>query len=357
MLSAHSLALYLPRMSPLPSRRVTSRDVAARAGVSQATVSLVLTGAPQGRIGAAARERVLRAARELGYEPNVVARSLVQGRSFAIGVIVPSLRDPFFADAISGAQRVAREEGYAVILAEASETAVESTVAMLRGRQIDGVLIDAVGTALVGTRALDGLTMVSIDDASGPWPGVMSDAEGAGRLAARHLLDLGHRHCAFLGPLTEAHAFRLRERGFAQTLRAAGATPTSDWVRRVPATVAGGRAGMGDLLKLKRRPTAVFCANDLMAFGALKVCARAGLRVPDQMSIVGCDDIEEAQLVTPELTTVAVRPRELGARAARMLLQRIAGRAAPTRPKALDVALVVRGTTAPPPQRRRRHGS
>ncbi len=354
MLSAESADWYLTRMSPVPSRRVTSRDVAARAGVSQATVSLVLSGAPRGRIGPAARERVLQAARELGYEPNVVARSLVQGRSFAIGIIVPSLRDPFFADAITGAQRVAREEGYAVILAEANETAVESTVAMLRGRQIDGVLIDAVGTALVSAPALDGLTVVSIDDVSGPWPGVMSDAEGAGRLVARHLVDLGHRQFAFLGPLTEAHAFRLRERGFTQTLRAAAATPPSDWVRRVPATVAGGRTGMAALLALKERPTAVFCANDLIAFGALKACARAGLRVPDQMSIVGCDDIEGAELVTPELTTVAVRPRELGARAARMLLQTIAGRGAPKRPKALEVKLVVRGTTAPPAPRGRR---
>ncbi len=355
MLSADSTAWYLPRMSPVPSRRVTSRDVAARAGVSQATVSLVLSGAPQGRIGPAARERVLRAARDLGYEPNLVARSLVQGRSFAIGVIVPSFRDPFFADAIAGAQRVAREEGYAVILAEADETAVESTVAMLRGRQIDGVLIDAVGAALVSAPALNGLTVVSIDDASGPWPSVTSDAEEAGRLAARHLLDLGHRACAFLGPLTEAHAFRLRERGFTQALRAADATPTSDCVRRVPATAAGGRAGMDALLALHPRPTAVFCANDLIALGALKACVRAGLRLPEQMSIVGCDDIEGAELVTPELTTIALRPRELGARAARMLLQAIAGREVPKRPKALDVKLVVRGTTAPPPRRGRRH--
>ena len=323
--------------------------------MSQATVSLVLNGAPQGRIGSAARERVLRAARDLGYEPNVVARSLVQGRSFTIGVIVPALRDPFFADAITGAQRVAREEGYAVILAEADETAVESTVAMLRGRQIDGVLIDAVGTALVNARALDGLKVVSIDDATGPWPGVMSDAEGAGRLVARHLFDLGHRQCAFLGPLTEAHAFRLRERGFTQTLRAEGAAPNSDYVRRVPPTVAGGRAGMAALLTLATRPTAVFCANDLIAFGALKECALAGVRVPEQMSIMGCDDIEGAQLVTPELTTVAVRPRELGARAARMLLQAIAGKVAPARPKPLPVHLVVRGTTAPPTRRGRRH--
>ena len=296
-------------MSPVPSRRVTSRDVAARAGVSQATVSLVLSGAPRGRIGPAARERVLQAARDLGYEPNLVARSLVQGRSFAIGVIVPSFRDPFFADAIAGAQRVAREEGYAVILAEANETAVESTVAMLRGRQIDGVLIDAVGAALASAPARDGLTVVSIDDASGPWPGVMSDAEGAGRLAARHLLDLGHRQCAFLGPLTEAHAFRLRERGFTQALRTADATPTSDCVRRVPATVAGGRTGMEALLTLDPRPTAVFCANDLIRVRGAESVRAGWAAAADQMSIVGCDDIEGAELVTPELTTVAVRPR------------------------------------------------
>jgi LacI family transcriptional regulator len=199
--------------------------------------------------------------------------------------------------------------------------------------------------------ALDGLAVVLIDEPSERWPNVVSDAEEAGRLVGRHLLELGHRRIGFLGPLVDAHAFRLRERGFAGVLRAAGLAPSSEHVRRVPATVDGGRDGMQALLTDAATPTAVFCANDLVALGALKACARAKRRVPRDVSIVGCDDIESAQLVTPELTTVAVRPRELGARAAKLLLDVIAGRETRARAKPLGVELMVRGTTARPPMR------
>jgi LacI family transcriptional regulator len=341
-------------MPPGPSRRVTSRDVAARAGVSQATVSLVFSGAPPSRVGPATRERVLTAARALGYEPNVVARALVQGRSYTVGLVMPALRDPFFIDAATGAQRVLREQGYAVILAEAEESSAERTVAMLRARQIDGLLIDAMGISSMPADALDGVAVVLIDEPSSRWPGVVSDAEEAGRLAARHLVELGHRRIGFLGPLTDAHAFRLRERGFAGVLRLAGIAARSEHVCRIPATVDGGLDGMRSLLNDRSAPTAVFCANDLVALGALKACARSKRRVPRDVSIVGCDDIESAQLVTPELTTVAVRPRELGARAAKLLLDVIAGKSPRVRPKPLDVELKVRGTTAPTRARKTR---
>ena len=341
-------------MPPGPSRRITSRDVAARAGVSQATVSLVFSGAPPSRVGPATRERVLAAARALGYEPNVVARALVQGRSYTVGLVMPALRDPFFIDAATGAQRVLREQGYAVILAEADESSADRTVAMLRGRQIDGLMIDAMGISSMAPESLEGLAVVLIDEPSLRWPGVVSDAEEAGRLVARHLVDLGHRRIGFLGPLTDAHAFRLRERGFAGVLRAEGILPRSEHVCRVPATVNGGRDGMRTLLTDAAAPTAVFCANDLVALGALKACVQAKRRVPNDVSIVGCDDIESAQLVTPELTTVAIRPRELGARAAKLLLDVIEGRPHRARPKPLDVELIVRGTTARPPARGKR---
>lgn len=333
---------------PASRRRVTSRDVASRAGVSQATVSLVFSGASPGRVSTVTRDRVLAAAQDLGYEPNVVARALVQGRSYTIGVVVPSMRDPFFVDAVTGAQRVAREEGYALIVAEADEASVDSTVAMLRGRQVDGMLIDALGISSINADALEGMRVVLIDELSERWPGVVSDAEEAGRLVAAHMLELGHRRIGFLGPLSEAHAFRQRERGFMRTLRAAGLVPPSEHVRRVRATVDGGRTGTQAILATSPRPTAVFGANDLIALGALKACARAGLTVPDHISIAGCDDIETAQLVTPELTTVDVRPRELGARAARLLLEGIAGRNRRASARPLGVRLIVRGTTAPP---------
>lgn len=337
---------------PSESSRVTSRDVARHAGVSQPTVSLVLSGNPRARVAAATRERVLRAADELGYRPNLLARALVQQRSYSIGVIVPDLGNPFFLDVVSGVERVASAKGYAVLLCDAREVGAARHLETLRSRVVDGVIMDALGAVSLPPDELRGLNVVMVDEPSEQWPGVASDAEGAGRAAAEHLLALGHRRFAFLGPSSDIHAFRMRERGFVRTLRGAGVRLPSAWLRRTAGTVTGGQAAMRALLSASPRPTAVFCGNDLIALGALKACAAAGVPVPDALSIVGCDDIEMARIVTPELTTVAVPAREMGARAARLLLERLEkkdGRAASAPPRLLPVRLVVRGTTAPSP--------
>ncbi len=329
--------------------RATSHDVAALAGVSQPTVSLVLSRNPKARVAVATRERVLRAAAELGYSPNVVARSLVRRRSYALGVIVPDVGNQFFADVVSGAQRVATEEGYAVFLCEQRDVPLERHLETLKARQIDGVILDASGADAMPAAAFEGLNIVLVDQPSGRWPGVASDAEGAGRLAAEHLVALGHRRVAFMGPSADVHGLRMRERGFVRALADAGVSLTSDTLRRVPATLDGGQAAMRALLALPERPTATFCANDLLALGAHKACTALGVRVPGTMSIVGCDDIAFARLVTPELTTIAVPARELGARAARLLVRQIEGEPMPApRSRPLPVKLVVRGTTARP---------
>ena len=334
-------------------RRVTTHDVAKRAGVSQPTVSLVLSRNATARVAADTRERVLQAARELGYVPNVVARSLVQSRSYAIGVIVPDLRNPFFAEVISGAERVVSEAGYAVLLCETREIPRDRHIQALLERQVDGMMMDAVGASSLPEEMVAGVNLVLIDEPSDKWPGVASDAVGAGKLAAEHLLSLGHRDFAFIGPATNVHATRMRERGFIQTLAAEGIRLESARLRRVAATAAGGAAGMRALLALEEKPTAVFCINDLVAAGALKICSLEGIKVPHQMSIVGCDDIELATLVVPELTTIAIPARELGARAARLLLQALQESPADHKARArsqrtIASRLVIRGTTAPP---------
>jgi LacI family transcriptional regulator len=319
-----------PRGASRRPHRVTLHDVARRAGVSQPTVSLVLGNHPTARVAPATRQRVLEAARTLGYRPNVVARSLVRGRSYTLGVLVPDLANPFFADVVAGAERVATEAGYALLLCgEGSDPArAAAHLDTLVGRQIDGVILDAAnaadlaealltdgasdgaveetaeGAAARVTRALAAVNVVLVDQPAGRWPGVASDAEGAGRAAAEHLLALGHRRLAFVGPATDVHAFRMRERGFVRALRDAGVAVPSEWLRRVPATAAGGQQAMRALLAVPRplgRPTAVFCANDLAAVGALKACAGAGVRVPADVSIVGCDDVELARLLAVKL--------------------------------------------------------
>lgn len=336
------------RIANAASARVTIRDVARHAGVSQPTASLVLGNHPRARVAPATRERVLAAAAALGYRPNVVAQSLARGRSYALGVIVPDLGNPFFADVVAGAGRVAAEAGYALLLCGEGERPAAAHLATLLSRQIDGVIVDALNAAELDEAALAGVNVVLVDEPSERWPGVASDAPGAGRMAAEHLLGLGHRRLAFIGPAADVHAFRMRERGFVRRLRDAHVELPSALLRRAPATVAGGREAMRALLAERPRPTAVFCANDLIAIGALKACAAAGVRVPAELSLVGCDDIEMARLVTPELTTVTVPARELGARAARLLVRQLAGES--TRPPAaLPVRLVARGTTGPAP--------
>jgi Transcriptional regulators len=334
-------------------KRITTHDVAKRAGVSQPTVSLVLSKNMRARVAPETRERVLRAAADLGYVPNVVARSLVRSRSYAIGVIVPDLRNPFFAEVVSGAERVAAEEGYAVLLCETREISRERHIQALLERQVDGIMVDAVGAASMSEPMMAGVNLVLIDEPPDRWPGVASDALGAGRLAAEHLLGLGHTKFGFLGPATNVHAFRMRERGFVGALSAHGIQIESSAMRRVPATAAGGQAGMHALLAIPRRPTAVFCSNDLVAAGALKVCSNERVKVPDEMSIVGCDDIDLASLVVPSLTTIAIPARELGARAARMLLQAMSNQETEARSPArtqrtIASRLVIRGTTGVP---------
>lgn len=334
-------------------KRVTTHDVAERAGVSQPTVSLVLSRNARARVAAETRERVIVAARELGYVTNVVARSLVSRRSYAIGIIVPDLRNPFFADVISGAERVVAEAGYAVLLCETREISRDRHIQTLLERQVDGIMVDAVGGASLPSTMLENTNLVLIDEPPNIWPGVASDALGAGRLAAEHLLSLGHERFGFLGPATNVHAIRMRERGFIQAIRQRGFDVSSTALRRVPATAAGGQAGMRALLMLESRPTAVFCTNDLVAAGALKVCAVDGVSVPREMSIVGCDDIELASLLVPELTTIAIPARELGARAARLLLNALRNDEAEPRggvrpQRMVPSRLVVRDSTAPP---------
>ena len=328
------------------NNRVTATEVARKAGVSQPTVSLVLSRNPNARVAPATRARVLKIAQELGYRPNRLAQGLVRRRSYALGVIAPGFDNPVYAAVISGAEKVAAQAGYAVLLCEAKGSEVVQHLEALRDRQIDGVIIAGIAASTLPAAALDGLNVVLVNQPSEKFSTVGSDSLKAGTIAAEHLLALGHRRLAFLGPADAIPAFRLRERGFFQALRGAGVPLSSELIQRAAATVAGGLAGMRALLALSERPTAVFCANDLMALGAHKACSVAGVGLPRDLSLLGCDDIEMAQLVTPELSTIAVPARELGARAVRLLLKQIdADGGLPPASQLLAVKFVARGTT------------
>ncbi|MEO7456046.1 MAG: LacI family DNA-binding transcriptional regulator [Gemmatimonadaceae bacterium] len=330
-------------------KRVTAVEVAKLAGVSQPTVSLVLSQNPKARVAPETRARVLKVAEELGYRPNRLAQGLVRRRSFALAIIVPGFANPVNAAIISGAERVAAQAGYAVLLCETGDIDVVQHVRALADRQIDGVIIAGISESDIAHADLRRLNVVLVNQDSEQLSTVRDDSQRAGAMAAEHLLGLGHRRVAFIGPVSSASAFRLRERGFAQALRAAGAVPPSELWQRADATVAGGLAAMTTLLSQPERPTAVFCANDLIALGAHKACALVGVRIPDELSILGCDDIDLGTLVTPELSTISTPQRELGARAVRLLLKQLDGdvRASATT-QTLPVKLMLRGTTGAP---------
>ena len=336
------------------STRVTAVEVAKQAGVSQPTVSLILSQNPRARVAPETRARVLKVAAELGYRPNRLAQGLVHRRSFALGVIVPGFANPVNSEIISGAERVAAQAGYAVLLCETGEIDIAQHLKALADRQIDGVIIAGMSESTVSDEALRRLNVVLVNQCSDTLSTVQDDSLAAGTLAAEHLLGLGHRRLAFIGPLSSGSAYRLRERGFVHALRTAGIVPTSDQWQRADATVAGGLSAMRTLLAQPERPTAVFCANDLIALGAHKACAVAGIPIPRELSILGCDDIDLGMLVTPELSTINTPKRELGARAVRLLLRQIDGDGkVPATSQTLPVKLILRGTTDRPAERAR----
>ena len=193
--------------------RVTAAEVARRAGVSQPTVSLILTRNPKARVAPETRERVLRIAAEIGYRPNRLAQALVARRSFAIGVIVPGFDNPFYARVLSGAEKVAAEAGYAVLLCEMGALDVLQHLNALRDRQIDGVILAGIAASTLPAAALDDLNVVLINQPSTRFASVGGDSLKAGMMAAAHLLGLGHRRLAFIGPANSIPAFRFRERG------------------------------------------------------------------------------------------------------------------------------------------------
>ena len=326
--------------------RITAMDVARRAGVSQPTVSLVLSNNPKARVAESTRARVRQVAKELGYRPNLLALGLVHQRSFALGLIVPGFANPVYANIVSGAERVAAAMGYAVLLCETEQVNAAQHLEALIDRQVDGVIIAGVAATTLPQDDLRRLNVVLINQPSDTHSSVAGDSLAAGRIAARHLLELGHEQIAFIGPSTSLPAFRLRERGFAEALQAAGITPPSDYWQRADASVDGGRSAMRALLALGTPPTAVFCATDIIALGAHKAASKAGLKLGTELSLLGCDDIEMNTLVSPELTSISVPQRELGALAVRQLIQQLdSAEPNDVSTQILPVKLSKRGTT------------
>lgn len=332
------------------SSRPRLHDVAALAGVSPATVSRALSN-PQ-LVRADTREKIQAAIERLGYVPDGSARALASGRARTIGAIIPTLDNAIFARAVQGLQTALSNEGYQLLLAthEYNPSAELELIRALLGQAVDGlVLVGADHPPQVWEmiRAHDVRLLVTW--AKHPTqPSLAFDNYLVGKLAAEHLLQLGHRDMGVIsGHFRHNDRARARLAGFRETLREAGCALPDGNIVEQPFGFEGGRAGLNQLLQLNRRPTAIFCGNDVLSVGCLFEAQALGLSVPSELSIVGCDNLPLTAQVNPGVTTVLLPTYELGRLAATTLLQWIRSGVAPES-EFLPIELIVRGTTAAP---------
>ncbi|MFD7861159.1 LacI family DNA-binding transcriptional regulator [Streptomyces sp. NPDC059783] len=332
--------------------RPTSRDVARAAGVSQATVSLVLGDKWRGRVSEATAGRVREAARGLGYRPNLAARNLRLGRTRTALLVVPALTNEFFARVYTGAAAVAAAHEFGVVLYPSPDGIGPARDPFASARAaLDGVIASSMAADALGALHGAGLPLVMLDSdpaAPGPAARVNLDIADGMRQVMDHLLGLGHRRFVHLASAVGSWTFAVRARALHEAVRA---VPGAEVVT-VPAALdvrAGRRAAEEALAGPGPRPTALVCDDDILAAGACKAARRLGLRVPDDLSVTGFDDLALATAVEPELTTVRLPAEEVGERGMRALLAVLDGRPAET--GGLPVRLVVRGSSAPPSDR------
>lgn len=331
------------------TRRVTIKSIAHAAGVSLATVSRALNNRPD--IDPATRQRVLATARELGYHPSSLARSLVTRRTHTLGLAVRTLADMWVAEIVPAIEELARNAGYEVLLSThyADPNQERRVLDTFRSRQVDGTLIisSTLGEAYPTFQEEWGMPIVLISPliATSHRCQVRNDDLGGARTATRYLLSLGHRRIGHIGVPTWTLPGADRQAGYEQALTAAGLAPDPALMFLGDAGVSGGLAGIQALLALPDPPTALFCFNDLPAVGAMRGARARGLRVPEEVSVIGFDDVPLARYVDPPLSTIRQEMAELGRQATQMLLDLIAG-AGPPGPIDLGTQLVERGSCA-----------
>ncbi|MFF3828198.1 LacI family DNA-binding transcriptional regulator [Streptomyces griseus] len=336
---------------PVPARP-TSRDVARAAGVSQATVSLVLGGKWPGRVSETTAQRVRDAAAEIGYRPNLAARSLRLGRTRTALLVVPALTNEFFARVYAGAAELAAEHGFGVVLYPSIDGTGPARDPFASARAaLDGVIASSMAADALGALHGADLPLVMLDSDpsdTGPAAHVNLDIADGMRQVTGHLLGLGHRRFLHLASAVDTWTFAVRAGALHDALGEAGDATVR--TVRAPLDVRAGREVAEQALSaLGERPTAIICDDDILAAGACKAARRLGLRVPDELSVTGFDDLALATALEPELTTVRLPAERVGERGMEALLAVLDGR--PAERDGLPVRLVVRGSTAPPPGR------
>lgn len=324
--------------------RITIDDVAARAGVSPTTVSHVFSG--HRPVRAETQQLVRQVADELGYRANAVAKSLRTNRTSTVMIVLPDITNPFYPVFARGVQDTLRAADYQTLLCN-TDSREEEELAFLdeaMARRLDGLVFMGywIGPERLAALADSGIAVVNLGEGTGQVDAVSSgDRELAARVT-RYLVERYGSGVAFIDGTSAAPVARSRMAGFRDGRGPASSRGFNDEISE-DFTRSGGRRGMAALLDAVTPPRAVFCANDLMALGALDEAGERGLRVPDDVAIVGWDDIEAAALVTPPLTTVRSHPQRLGEASGKLVLSRMTGKyTGPSRSVHVAAELVIR---------------
>lgn len=336
-------------------RRITSQQVAKKAGVSRTTVSFVLNDVSEANISEETRRRVLEAAEELGYVPNAAARSLVSGQTKTVGLVISQAEhlqvDAFIPQLLYSLSSVSRLHGYQVLLETANNSAQPGAyLQLVQGRHIDGLIVlnprsdDTELAQLIETGfpivLMGRLRQVSL---SAPVYSVGSDNRSAARRLTEHLIGLGHKRIAHITFSPEAYyATQVRLSAYRQALEQAGLKYDPNLVAYGNFSATSGFAAMKELLKVRPLPAAVFAGNDTIALGAMAAIHQHGLRIPNDIALVGFDDLPFAPYTVPPLTTVGVPAIEQGRLAAEMLMQLLRGETPAQQALMLDIPLVIR---------------
>lgn len=298
-------------------------DVAAKAGVSRSTVSRVLTNS--GRVDPETKQKVLAAMKELNYQPSQVARNLRRKETNLIAVLIPCISNPFFGSLVQGMEEVAAGKGYHVILCNMGEDPVRQMeyLQMLERKQVDGVILTALRNPLEEVKAYlqhGPIVLASeyVEDDS--LPAVVIDNIKAAECVTEHLIQKGHKRIGFINGPEHIILCRDRQKGYMQTLEKYGIPVSHDLIMSSDFTMEGGFACAKQLLALEEKPGAIFAANDEMAVGVIQAVQEQGLRIPQDIAVVGFDNVQVSRVVQPNLTTIGQPIFQIGVKSMELLM-------------------------------------
>ncbi|HUX27656.1 MAG TPA: LacI family DNA-binding transcriptional regulator [Terracidiphilus sp.] len=346
----------MPRKASRKSAAKTPdiRTVAALAKVSIATVSRTINGSPL--VSERLSKRVWHAIKQLNYFPNTHARTLVSGRSHLLGIIVENITNPFFPELIQSFEEIAVTHGYEILVSSSNSDPARLTncIRRLLERKVDGVAVMTFGEEepvldqLVHRNVPIVLAEFQLDDPKAST--ILLDYSTGIHAAVNHLAKLGHSKIAFLAGPHKLHSAITRENDFRAAMETAGLTIHKKWIVECDHTLKGGVSGYRQLQALAPRPTAIVCSNDMTAIGVLRAAYMEGLHVPEDLSVIGLDDIDFAEFTLPPLTTIRLSRTDLAHAAFEALRQQAENPDSPhlKREFLVSTSLVVRGSTAPP---------